>query len=419
MGDKENGQYSSLNDHNTRGSWVNTQIPSSLLPAVLHRLGLPREQAHVEPSFDEAKADLKSDDWEVRVAAVRTLEKLDTASSVSLIASALEDQDESVRAAAVHALGNIEKQPTTYWLIVALHDADWHVRETAVLALGKQKVPREVFMTALHDTDESVREAATLALQWHAAEDRSSASYGKLWEQKPMQSEKHDTISLNGKDSQEQLETVPYDGIMVERRDAESAHNSRDQVQVYAPQEYASFEYGDGMLSRGEKLTPSSRWPKKAWWAIVAASIFFFLLGSAATGLLVPLQVSFTQPASKSVQAVPSQNFRYTKIVLVDIASALHLDPQQITAQLQAGKSMTDIASGQGVSSSELQNLELKAFADAYNEAAKAGDISQQQANEGIQQLQDNPQLLDKLTTSLFLTGFGPPLPLPAGPGGN
>jgi HEAT repeats len=420
MEDKINEIHNSLNDDNSNGSSLSTQVPLSLLPTVLHRLRLSPEQARPELSFDHSKASLQSDNWEVRTAAVRELGRLDTPASVALIASALDDPDASVRAAAVHTLGNVEKQSSLYWLISALHDSDWHVRETAVLALGKQgqRVPREVFMTAHHDTDGSVREAATLVLQSLATEERSSVSYGQLWEKKIMQGERKDTISLNGSESPAAYETIPYDirdGIMAEGWSAEGLLNVTNQVQVYAPN-----VYGDVIHSHGEKITPSShRWPKSAWWAIFATAILFFMLGGATTGLVVPRRLGFTQPVPQAVRAIPSQNFRYTKIVLIDIANALHLDPQQITTQLQAGKSMTDIAAGQGISPSELQNIELKAFADAYNQAAKAGDISQQQANEGIQQLQNNPQLLDKLTTSLFYAGPVPPLPLPAGPGGN
>jgi len=431
MEDKENEQHSSLNDENTRGLPVNAQVPPSLLPAILHRLGLSTEQARDEQSFDDAKASLKSDDWEARIAAVRALGKLDTAASVALIASALDDQDGSVRAAAVHVLGNVEKQSTTYWLVAALHDADWHVRETAVLALGKQgqRVPREVFMTALHDTDGSVREAARLALQWHSVEERPSASYGRLWEKKPMQREKNETISLNGQENSTSFETVPYDardGMLVESRYVERAHNMSDQVQIYAPQEYASYEYGDTMPSRGEKITPSSHWPKKAWLAVLATAILFFLLGGGVTFFLLPFQIDtkqvFPQPMPGRISI---DNINYDIIVEKEIASALHLDPQQITAQLKAGKSMTEIAAAQGVSSSDLHNIELKAFANSLDEAVKAGDMDQSQADVKSREFQNNPQLLDNMTTKLFLSWPFPPPPVPnatavpSGPGGN
>ena len=422
MEDKENERHSSLNDDNTRDSSVNAQVPSSLLPTVLHRLGLRPEQARLKLSFDDAKANLSSDDWEVRVAAVRALGKLDTAASVALIASALDDPDGSVRAAAVHALGDVGKQSSFHQLVAALHDADWHVRETAVLALGKQgqRVPREVFMTALHDTDGSVQEATRLALQWHSAEERTSVSYGRLWEKKTMQRERNETIPFNGKESSTPFETVPYDtqdGIMGESRNSERTHDTNDQVQVYAPQEYAPYEFGDAMPSRGEKITPPRRWPQKAWWAVVAiTAILFFLLGGAMTTLLVPVQMQVIGVPPETIKAPPFWNPKYNWIAQNEIANALHLDPKQITTQLQEGKTMSEIAAAQGVSATDLHTIELKAFGLFFDVAVKEGDLDQRQAQEWMQQLQDNPQLLDKVTTALFLPG---PIPLPIPPGGN
>ena len=182
----ENEWHISQNGNNTRGSRRDTQVPSSLLPTVLHRLGLLPEQALSEIEADELVAKLKSDDWEVRVGAVRALGKLGTGVPVELLASVLDDEDGSVRAAAVYALGQVGKRAPLNRLVGALHDPDWHVRETAVLALGKQgrRIPHEVLTTALHDTDESVREAARLALERNAAEE--AAPYGQLWEQKTM-----------------------------------------------------------------------------------------------------------------------------------------------------------------------------------------------------------------------------------------
>src|SRR5438067_8107162 len=127
-----NEWHISQNGHNTRGSSEHVQLPPSLLPAVLHRLGLPPDQAPSEIAVDDLVANLKSDDWEVRVAAVRILGKLDTGAPVELLASVLDDADGSVRAAAVHALGQVGKRAPLHLLVAALHDPDWHVRETAV-----------------------------------------------------------------------------------------------------------------------------------------------------------------------------------------------------------------------------------------------------------------------------------------------
>ena len=420
MEDKQNEWHSSLNGNNTRGPSGNAQVPSSLLPTVLHRLGLPPEQARSKLSFDDAKVRLTSDDWEVRVAAVRALGKLDMAASIALIMSALDDQDGSVRAAAVHVLGNLGKQAPFDRLVAALHDADWHVRETALLALGKQgqRVPHEVLMTALHDTDGSVREAARLTLQWHSTEEGTSAPYGQLKEQKTMQQNGYDIPLSNSEESRSPFETVPYDALDGSNEGTVNTERSLSgQVQVYAPQDYASYEFGEVTSSRGEKITPPRRRLQKGWWAVVAiTAILFFLLGSGTSMWLMPTQFQSFPPPPEPVKIFPFENPNYSSIAQNDIANALHLDPQQITTQLQDGKRMPEIAAAQGVSASQLHNIELKAFSQLFDAAVKSGDIDQRQAKEWMQQLQDNPLLLDKVTAALFLPG---PIPRPFPPGSS
>ena len=99
----------------------------------------------------------------------------------------------------------------------------------------------------------------------------------------------------------------------------------------------------------------------------------------------------------------PFQNPKYNWIAQDDIASALHLTPSKIADQLKAGKRLTDIATAQGVSESQLQRIELKALAAFLDTVVKAGDIDQDQANQWIKQFAQNPQVMDKIATTLFL----------------
>src|SRR6266702_6350967 len=139
MENNSNGWRISHNDDNSRGLSKDAEVPSSLLPNVLQRLGLTPEQALSELSFDDLATRLKSDDWKVRAAAVRALGKRDADAPIELLVPVLDDEDESVRAAAVHVMGKAARQASLDRLVAALHDTDWHVRETAVLALGKQE----------------------------------------------------------------------------------------------------------------------------------------------------------------------------------------------------------------------------------------------------------------------------------------
>src|SRR5437763_15899679 len=110
MEDKEHERYISQQSDNTNGSAEQAQVPSWRLPTVLHRLSLPPEQARSEVSLDDGLAKLKSENWEERAAAVRTLGRQDTDAFDELLVSALDDRDGSVRAAAVQALGKKGKR---------------------------------------------------------------------------------------------------------------------------------------------------------------------------------------------------------------------------------------------------------------------------------------------------------------------
>src|SRR6266699_6011982 len=414
MEDKVNGWRISHNGDNSRGSSRDAGVPSSLLPNVLHRLGLTPEQALSELSFDDLVAKLKSDDWNVRAAAVRALGKRDADVPIELLVPVLDDEDESVRAAAVHVLGKVARQAALDRLVAALHDADWHVRETAVLALGKQEqhIPDDVFMTALHDTDGSVREAAMLALQWNFPQERSLVWNGQRWEKKTMQNTGHDTDTSDSKAPGSISEIAPtndWDG----GSDAKRPFAMQEQVQAFAPQEPAFYEYGDTISSHGEKLT-AHRGPQKGWWvAIAVAALLFFLLGGGVATWVMPARTQVISASPVQARPFPFWDAKYNWIAENYIATALHLTPEQITAQLQAGKSLTEIAAAQGVSASELQTIELKAFQHMFEVAVKSGGTSQQDADEWMQQLQHTPPLLDKMTIGLFLAN-PPPVPTPA-----
>jgi hypothetical protein len=406
MENNVNGWRISHNEDNGRGTLRDAEIPSSLLPNVLHRLGLPPEQALSELSFDDLVAKLKSDDWNVRAAAVRALGKRNADVPIELLVHVLDDEDESVRAAAVHVLGKAARRVSLDRLAAALHDADWHVRETAVLALGKQEqhIPDDVFLTALHDRDGSVREAAMLALQWNFPEERSFVWNGQRWEKKTMQNTGKDSGISNSKASPSISEIAPNDDWNG-GSDAERPFAMQEQVQAYAPQEPAFYEYGDAISSHGEKLT-ARRGPQRGWWvAIATAALLFFLLGGGVATWLMPTKTQVISASPVQYRLFPFWNSKYNWIAENDIAAALRLMPEQITAQLQAGKSMTQVAAAQGVSASELQTIELKAYTHLFDMAVQSGDISQKEADQWLQLFQHNPQVLEKTTIGLFLSG--------------
>ena len=208
----------------------------------------------------------------------------------------------------------------------------------------------------------------------------------------------------------EPFESVPYntrDGIMEDDRNSESSSGVREQVQAYTPQEYAPYEYGYAISSHAEKIMP--RRSQRGWWAVVAitALLFFLLGGGMTTWLMTPTpRVDVVRVLPGPERVFPFEHSRYSWIAQSDIANALQLDPRQITMQLREGQSMAEIAAAEGVSATELRNIELKAFTDLFDAAVQSGDMDQGQADQWVQGLQNDSQLLNKMTIALFFADF-------------
>ena len=123
------------------------RAPSSLLPTLMGRLGLPATQGIAEPTALYVR--------------INTLQKQ---TSLEMLLQALDDTDESVRATAVRALERWGEQAPRKRIVACLHDDSWLVREAAVVTLNALGEPLE---TALLRTDESpyVRETTHLYIQ--------------------------------------------------------------------------------------------------------------------------------------------------------------------------------------------------------------------------------------------------------------
>ncbi len=359
MEDKEHKEAVSENSANEQGDQQlvahNSQVPPSLLPTVLQRLGLSPETSEPEVSVKTLIEHLHSPAWEVRLQAVRRLGRLESSVPVELLATVLKDDDASVRAAALSALRNAGPHVPLHLLVAALHDPDWHVREMAVLALGKQgrRVPQAVLQTALHDSDQMVREAANLALQWHTTSvelENSAAFDGQQWEQYIMQHKEsqqngHTTSTLSDED--QKTASIDYSSdtsrpmhVLYEQQQAYAAQGSTpdqqwqsytpqqassgEQVQMFAPMDEAhepsseeqtyrerqrdpqpepSYEYNSGTPTvHGEKVTslPTRSRHATGWWIalIIGVAIIFFMLGGfVSTSSVMPAHVNVSVPA--------------------------------------------------------------------------------------------------------------------------
>ena len=88
---------------------------------------------------------------------------------------------------------------------------------------------------------------------------------------------------------------------------------------------------------------------------------------------------------------------KYRSAIENEIAQGLHLTSQQLTSQLKSGKSLSQIATAQHVSASQLHTIVTNAIQDALNKAVSAGDLTQSQANSFTQYLQKHAGFVDHL----------------------
>jgi polyhydroxyalkanoate synthesis regulator phasin len=93
---------------------------------------------------------------------------------------------------------------------------------------------------------------------------------------------------------------------------------------------------------------------------------------------------------------------QYLPNIASQVAKGLNMTTDQLKAQLQSGKSLSDIAAAKGVSSSQLHTIVINAIQSALNKAVSDGNLTQQQATNIMQKLQNNPQYLDRILDKHF-----------------
>jgi polyhydroxyalkanoate synthesis regulator phasin len=93
---------------------------------------------------------------------------------------------------------------------------------------------------------------------------------------------------------------------------------------------------------------------------------------------------------------------QYLPAAANQVAQGLHMTVDQLKTQLQAGKSLSDIATAQGVSSAQLHTLVTNTIQTTLNKAVSDGNLTQQQATDLMQKLQNHGGLLDRLLSKHF-----------------
>jgi len=79
------------------------------------------------------------------------------------------------------------------------------------------------------------------------------------------------------------------------------------------------------------------------------------------------------------------------------VASGLHLTADQLETQLNSGKTLTQVAAAQGVSSAQLVTIELTTLQTIGQQAVQAGVTTQARLDQLLQQAQRDPVYLDEI----------------------
>ena len=114
-----------------------------------------------------------------------------------------------------------------------------------------------------------------------------------------------------------------------------------------------------------------------------------------------PTVSATTKPKTNVVTKTLKQ---YAPAIKTQLAQGLKLTPDQLTTDLKAGKTLSDIATAQNVSATQLQTLVGTALQSGLKPAVDAGTLTQKQVDRLVKHYQSNPTLLDKLLTNATTT---------------
>lgn len=137
---------------------------------------------------------------------------------------------------------------------------------------------------------------------------------------------------------------------------------------------------------------------------IILLLVGFFVVAPAITAADNTRSVTPTVTATPSTPTTNKPKVQLQKVMkqyapqmLNQIAQGLHMTPQQLKAQLQSGKTLSQIATTQNVSATQLQTIETSAVQGALQQAVNSGTLTQKQATAIAKRLQKDPQVLERI----------------------
>jgi hypothetical protein len=131
---------------------------------------------------------------------------------------------------------------------------------------------------------------------------------------------------------------------------------------------------------------------------LIAVGIFAMNSGANATSATSTSTPTVApQPTSKPAGPYVQVLKQYGSSIKNQMAQGLKFTNDQLAMQLQAGKSLSEIATAQGLSATQLQNLIATSLQNGLNPAISSGELTQKQISLLIKRWQKNPKPLERL----------------------
>jgi len=186
------------------------------------------------------------------------------------------------------------------------------------------------------------------------------------------------------------------------------AQNNMPPTQYNGP-----YEQAEGQLpSSGQSAPTRPPLERKRLYIIGGATVLALLLlviggifllpgltrSNNAPAATPPVSAQATPPAKRPASKNPYTPYlsKYGPTIRNSVAQGLHLTPAELRTQLHSGKTLSAIATAQGLSASQLQTLVTDAFQNGLKPAVTSGGLTQKQVDALVKRMLKQPQALDR-----------------------
>lgn len=129
----------------------------------------------------------------------------------------------------------------------------------------------------------------------------------------------------------------------------------------------------------------------------LSVGLFFLLPSLTSANATTTSQATPVATPTPIVSKLVTDLRTYGPDVKTQIAQGLKLSTDQLTTDLQSGQTLTQIATAQGISSTQLQTIVTNAIETGLQPAVTNGDIKQKQLDNLAKRYGSKPDLLDRL----------------------